>query len=224
MSRYYDFPGDPRKYVSVTTFLDVISKPFLIPWAAKMERELIQALIDKGAGINRIQEYIAAKQPYGYDLYSQIARDWGSKIHKAIDYTLKDLKLPKMTKDEKKVYDKWVEWWESKGYELKGAERVVKSMKYGFAGTLDALVTDHNIVIDWKTGKGSYPEHELQNYAYQQALVEEGIVTGGGLLVYIPKDKDVYTKEVPQVTASLLEPALAALDVWRWQNKKPWRV
>lgn len=230
MSRYYDFPGDKRRYVSVTSFLDIINKPFLLPWAAKMERELIQKLLDDGADAARIQEYIAAKQPYGYDLYSEVARDWGSKIHKAIDYTLKKLKLPKMTKEERKVYDKWLEWWKAQKFELLGAERVVKSTKYGYAGTLDALVRQAlpgkpitRPVIDWKTGKSSYPEHELQNYAYQQALLEENVESSGGLLVYIPKDKEIYTKAVPKVTDELLAPALAALSLWRWANNKPWK-
>jgi PD-(D/E)XK nuclease superfamily protein len=229
--RWYEFEDDPRPYVSVTTFLDIINKPFLMPWAAKMERELIRKLVDLYNGddeeiIKNILAYTDPLQPYGYKLYTEVASDWGRKIHKAIDYKLKGLKLPRMTKAERKVFDKWQEWWHAQKYELIGAEKKVRSKLYGYAGTLDAEIGDKNewrVIIDWKTGKSAYPEHTLQNLAYQSALKEEGDVTKYGLLVYIPKEGEVYTKEVPQVTDELFQPVLDALGLWRWSNKKTWK-
>src|SRR6185503_8052748 len=139
--RFYEFDNDPRKYVSVTTFLGIIGKQqFLMPWAAKMERELIRKLAEQGKSLQDILEYLEPKQPYGYQHYNEEASDFGNKIHKAIDYTLKDLKLPKLTKKERKVYDKWREWWTAKNFELLGAEQVVQCEEHGYAGTLDALV------------------------------------------------------------------------------------
>src|SRR5678809_579877 len=130
--RFYDFPGDERKYVSVTTFLGIIGKQqFLMPWAAKQERELIRLLSEQGKSLQEILEYLAPKQPYGYQLYNEEASGFGTTIHRAIDYTLKDLKLPKLNKLERKVYDKWKEWWAVQKFELLGAEQVVKHEKYG---------------------------------------------------------------------------------------------
>lgn len=242
MSRYYDFPGDERQYVSVTTFLDVASKPFLIPWAAKMERELIRLLIEKGEQqgrsydevVDELKSYIAPKRPYGFQLYTESRADIGAVVHKAIDYYLKGLKLPRMKKDEKRIFAKWLDWWEEQGYRIEGAERVVKHPLLGYAGTLDALVaggpSDPLVpqVIDWKTGKGSYPEHILQNYAYQEALKFEEIETLGGLLVYIPSqpdelDKPIYTKRVDRVTPELMKKVEAYLELWRIVNNKPWK-
>jgi hypothetical protein len=223
MSRWYEFEDDPRPYVSVTTFLDIINKPFLMPWAAKMERELIKELVSSGKGMLEILSYLEPKQPYGYKLYTDVASDWGSKIHKAIDYKLKGLKLPRLTKEERKVFDKWQEWWDGKGFLLHGAEKKVRSWQHGYAGTLDALITTEHIVVDWKTGKNPYPEHMLQNLAYQQALKEEKLDPGGGLLVYIPKEGEVYTNEVPKITDTLFQPVLDALGLWRWSNNKPWK-
>ena len=103
----------------------------------------------------------------------------------------------------------------------------MKCSTLGYAGTLDALVTDKLgllKVIDWKTGKSEYPEHSLQSWAYQNAMLEEGHVSvNGGLLVYIPKEKEIYTRDVPLVNSSLFAPVLAALELWRWSNNKPWR-
>jgi hypothetical protein len=230
MSRYYDFPGDERQYVSVTTFLDVASKPFLIPWAAKMERELIRLVIEQGGDLEAVKAFIEPKKPYGYQLYTESRADIGATVHKAIDMKLKGLKLPRMTKEEKHVYKKWLTWWGVQGFELLGAERVVKNEELGYAGTLDALVSRymHIPVIDWKTGKGHYPEHILQNFAYQRALHLEGLTCTGGLLVYIPSqpdelDRPVYTKEVPQVTPELMKKVEAYLDLWRIVNNKPWK-
>jgi hypothetical protein len=244
MSRYYELPGDDRSYVSVTTFLDVISKPFLLPWAAKMERILINLLIEQGYNLDYIKEYLATDpdnpkkfvNPFGYQSYTDSRADIGATVHKAIDYKLKKLRLPKMTKTEKKVYDKWLAWWEAQKFELLGAERVVYNRQLGYAGTLDALVRGgmedplHQLlrVIDWKTGKGHYPEHILQNFAYQEALNEEGEVEPtGGLLVYIPSqpdelDKPIYTKKVEMVTPELMKKVEAYLNLWRIANNKPW--
>jgi hypothetical protein len=236
MSRYYDFPGDDRQYVSVTTFLDVVNKPFLLSWAAKMERELLRLLIEQGATIEEIKEYLAPKRPYGFKLYTESRADIGATVHKAIDYTLKGLKLPRMTKTEKQVYKKWLAWWNAQKMTLLGAERVVHHQYLGYAGTLDALVRGglddplHQLtrVIDWKTGKGHYPEHILQNYAYQACLNLEGEVEPtGGLLVYIPSqpeelDAPIYTKAVEKVGPRHMEKVEAYLKLWRIVNNKPW--
>lgn len=226
-NRFYTFPGDPREYVSVTTFLDVINKPFLMPWAAKMEREMLTKLAQQGKHLDEIFEYFQPKQPYGYKLYTEVAAEFGSTIHKAIDYTLKALKLPKMTKAEQRVYDKWKEWWAGSKLYLEGAERKVRCKSLGYAGTLDALVKDELglvKVIDWKTGKSEYPEHSLQSWAYQYALEEEEpLSVNGGLLVYIPKDKEIYTRSLPLVNRALMAPVLAALELWRWSHNKPWK-
>lgn len=227
--RFYDFPNDPARYVSVTTFLNVINKPFLMTWAAKMEREMLKLLAEQGKSLEEILAYLEPRQPYAYSLYTEDKAELGSKVHKAIDYTLKGLKLPKMNKQEKKVYDKWLEWWKAKKFELVGAERVVKSKEHGYAGTLDALVIEdkRGFVIDWKTGKSHYPENDLQNYAYQHALInsEDGLQVHGGLLVYVRDDnKEIDdTHVLPEVTDTLLAPVLDALHLWRWSNNKPWR-
>jgi hypothetical protein len=224
--RYYTFTNDSRKYVSVTTFLGVIGKQqFLMPWAAKMERELISRLVEQGKALQEVLEYLQPGQPYGYQLSMQVSSAWGSKLHKAIDYTLKDLKLPKLSKTERKVYDKWLEWWKAQNYSLMAAEKVVKSEIHGYAGTLDSQVElgrSHSLILDWKTGKNHYKDHEYQNYAYQEALREQHeTVTCEGLLVYIPQDKEIWTVPVPQVTSELMKPVLAALDLWREVNGKP---
>jgi CRISPR/Cas system-associated exonuclease Cas4 (RecB family) len=225
--RFYDFPDDPNKYVSVTTFLGIIGKPFLISWAAKMERELIRLLAEQGKSLEEILEYLQPKQPYAYSLYTESTSELGSKVHKAIDYTLKDLKLPKLTKKERRVYDKWLEWWKAQKFELVGAERVTKSKRYGYAGTLDALVIKDgkSIIIDWKTGKNHYAEHDLQNIAYQYALLhEEGLAIDGGQLVYIRDEKEIDDKyKIERVNNENVQPVLEALSLWRWANKKPWK-
>lgn len=219
--RFYNFPDDSRSYVSVTTFLGIINKPFLMTWAAKMERELIRELAKQDKALLEILEYLKPKQPYGYQLYTETTSQLGSNVHKAIDYTLKNLKLPKLSKQEQAVYDKWLAWWEAQGFSLIGAEKVIKSEQWGYAGTLDAEVClgDDRLILDWKTGKNHYAEHVLQNLAYQHALDDK---PAGGLLVYIREGKEVETRPVPQVTPELLQPVLDALSLWRWANNKPW--
>src|SRR5690606_23091893 len=71
-------------------------------------------------------------------------------------------------------------------------ERTVVSKKYGYAGTLDMLVTlngnGQKIVVDVKTGKDIYSEAFLQLSAYRQALKEEEIETVGTAVVLLGED------------------------------------
>jgi hypothetical protein len=74
------------------------------------------------------------------------------------------------------------------------AEQAVWSERYGYAGTLDALVllTDGRLaVVDIKTSKRLSWPYRLQTSAYVQALKETfGIVADVRLIVHLPSKKD----------------------------------
>jgi len=78
----------------------------------------------------------------------------------------------------------FMQFWTDYKVKLDFSEMIVYSKKYKFAGTLDFMgeVTipatkkekekKVNILLDWKTGKGLYPEYDLQVAAYLHAHKE----------------------------------------------------
>lgn len=210
MGRWYPHPKDPNKHlVSVTTFLSILNKPFLVPWAAKLERAA-----RKKSG------------PYAYQDYMQEASDFGQEVHHAIERYVVEGKTSKVAKACIPALKAFVRWWSRAGIKVLDAEEVVSNLKLGYAGTLDirfkSLKTIPGIrkkgqlyVGDWKTGKGIWPEHHLQNIAYRNC---DGMVSDGGVLFHIPHDgSDIV--EVPINPKATMKEVTAALHLWNWIEK-----
>lgn len=226
--RFYMIGGE--KLVSVTTFLRVLSKPFLMPWYVKMERENILDIINNnGEVLNTIEEikrsffYNKKGEVSGYaaaaDAYVKKAAALGRNCHNAVENYLKDNSYKaKLTEREMERYKTWKEWWLQSGFKLKDQEETVYDLALGYAGTLDARAVRDNeeYIIDWKFGKGAgYPENHLQNIAYRYAAYKKAkglivhIPSGGGPVVEIPID--------PKYT---IDHVRACLTLWHMENGK----
>lgn len=128
-------------------------------------------------------------------------------------------------------------------------EQTVYSRTHVFAGTMDLLATLNSgalltllerqgpvtatladwlrgravvcALIDFKTGRGIYPESFLQSCAYQRALAEMGHGrVDGGLIVRLPKvatDPGFEVAVVPPAR-ELFPTFLAARQLWQWQH------
>lgn len=126
--------------------------------------------------------------------------------------------------------------------EPEGAEVLVASSEYGYAGRYDLRLRtskEHEVVVrrtatkvrrrtlapglllaDLKTSKSAYPTHALQLIAYEQASIESGYepTDGRGILLVLPDGH----YEFKRASASF-EDFLAVLEVWgRMENKKDW--
>jgi hypothetical protein len=232
--RFYRIDG--RELPSVTTVLDVISKPALGPWYAQQERRyfeaaMLEVLSRPGA---RDPEFVlsavavAVTGVKAADREKQRAATIGAAVHAGIEWHLRrvlgDDPGPEPSLPESAVWamESWRDWAASVALEPLIVERTVYCIECGYAGTLDlyAKVKGVLTVLDWKTGKAIYPEAFLQNVAYRHAAQRCGMPSAQGLIVRLPKLVDDPAWEVMVVPGNLgLADFHAALRLWRWQRR-----
>lgn len=238
--RMYEIEG--VSYPSVTTILQVIGKPALINWAAKVERELVTEVscglyqdamalpqkLSATAWITSLADRLGKTKASQRELAK--ASEIGSQAHSLIEWTLKAKMLqqpgpaPKISDKAQWSFMAWEDW--ARSVELKPlfVEQVVYSEQYGYAGTLDLLaeVNGKLTVLDWKTGKAVYSEAHLQNAAYRQAIREMGHGDPvQGIIVRLPK---VETDPAFEAVEALPEDEcfktfLQFFEGWKWTTK-----
>lgn len=120
----------------------------------------------------------------------EAAGDRGSKVHSAIQDLLNGAELKygdaywnetkhtnePFTLDEWKCLIAFQQFWNDYKPEIVATERVCYSLKYGYAGTIDALlkINDQVVIVDWKTSSAIYPSYLMQIAAYMVAEHETG--------------------------------------------------
>lgn len=201
---------DPKKpYTSVTTILNIISKPALSYWSGK---QVYLAMIQDPT----LDEKTALSAP---NTKSGEARTRGTAVHSIVE-SYKHTKeyidtVPEKYRGYVQAFYKWIE---DNDIEILEHERTVFSEKYQFAGTLDLLIkikkSNRVLVIDVKTGKDIYPEAFLQLSAYKQGLEEED-VTVDGIAVLLLKEKGTFKFEEGESNITAFR---AAKYLWEWQN------
>ena len=231
---------------SVTTVLNVIAKPALIPWAARHEREYVTSVA--GTVYEQLGETFASAIPaedFRQELsqalndpaHKQIlkkAGNIGTEVHNLADWFIagelekkRNIVPPKLTTPEaRRSFSRWRDWRQSVNLTPNNSEEQVVSLLHNYAGTLDlyAEVDGKKCVVDYKTGKRVYEESFLQNCAYRLALHERGYKTEGGWIIRLPKeatDEPFEAIQVPPID-TLIQPWMSALMLFRWVdgNKK----
>lgn len=241
-ARWYQIGEDGKEYPSVTTILQVIGKPALIAWSAKVEREMVTSaslglykdihgtpVMSDIAYLNTLQTRLGKEKAHKREL--EKAADIGSQTHALIEWNLRASLMqeagpsPHVTDKATWAFMAWEDWKKSVNLKPIWIEQTVWSDTYGYAGTMDLLaeVNGKLTVVDWKTGKAIYPESYLQNAAYRHALREMGHGDSvQGIIVRLPKnteDPEFEAKTVPESEAALFEIFLHTFKLWKWAQK-----
>jgi hypothetical protein len=235
--RFYNVDGE--LFPSVTHILSAISKPALVPWAAKVEREACTeaaaALYDElGAAGQRypaswFAAALAAKLGTVKAHQRTLARagDIGTEAHQAIEWLLRTAlgaeagPKPVISAPAKIAVEAFKAWAVRVSLKPILIERIVYSKQHRYAGTLDLLARVDGVLstIDFKTGKAVYNESHLQAAAYGAALEEMGYrEPSQALIVRLPKvagDPPVEVVPVPP-RADLFPVFLATRQLWEW--------
>jgi len=215
---------------SVTTVLGVLDKPALPWWGMKVGIEGVLALNRQNVLVSADFHPDAWDKPDAWDVDSIVesmtrykltvnhvrdkAGDRGQAVHDALENWARHGHMP----------DPFIYPEEQEGYvrglvaflkdvpsaEPEGAEVLVASSEYGFAGRYDLRLKtsrEHEVVVrrtatkvrkrtllpgrllaDLKTSKGCYPTHALQLEAYETASLESGYEStdGRGILLVTP--------------------------------------
>lgn len=202
---------DGVEYPSVTTILQVIAKPALVAWSAKVEREMVKEvsarLYQETQGLEeplgppqwllRLEQMLGKEKAHTKELAK--AGEIGSQVHALIEFTLR-MELcekvgpsPALEPKAQFAYAEWQKWRQSVKFKPLMVEFTILSHKYGYAGTADLLAEVNGVLtlVDWKTGKAVYREAHLQNAAYRQAVREMGLGDPQqGLILRLPKSTE----------------------------------
>jgi len=244
---YYDAEG--CEYVSVTTVANMIDKPYLKNWAAKMERnhvfEKVQGLYhqlpSERVHVNDFMGWLKSffGKKYQHELYTSAAADWGTQLHNYLEYQLRtelgwpvEEAEPPLPPGGELARDRYVAWRQANDIQMYGPEIQVYSRDYGYAGTMDwlgwVMLTQRMTVGDWKSSSGLHVDMVLQNAAYVHAVIEMGLAEPpiDGLVIRFPKNaasRDIEVLPLPwEVQGEAFEAFTHALALWRWN--KAWEA
>jgi len=173
---------------SVTTILDVLAKPALIPWANRLGLRGIDSskYVDEKAAIGTL----AHKMICGFLT--------GSMIVEPTPFTIEDVSFdfPDYTANQMEMahlcFEKFREWYSENDIEFILSEAVFVSEEYKYGGTIDfyCKLNGKYALVDFKTSKAVYSEHFIQLAAYEQLLVENGREVDGCRILRIGRDED----------------------------------
>ena len=189
---WYEIDG--VRHVRVTTSLNVINKPALVPWAIRTTtekfRSVLEANINARISAEGIDDVLASVKSAADESRDEAAAR-GNAIHAAIyDWeTVGDRPDDLGINQAIQAYDNWRA---TAPMEVVASEMTVWSPSDQYAGTIDQVCRNsagHWSVIDFKTG-GAYPEAALQVAAYANALEElTGIPVDDAWILRIPRDQ-----------------------------------
>lgn len=226
-SHHYRIDGKETLYPGSTTVLEVISKPALIPWAAKEAANKIKAYLMKHAtGRKLTQKEIIHLVDEGRKAHIEIkeaAADVGTRAHKAINAVIDGGEM-KIEDDIRPAVEGFLKFVGEINIKIEHGDRKIASVKYGYGGSLDALGIENEkfVIVDFKTSPRIYQEHSLQVASYAQAFMETYDLS------YLPEayilrlgrnEPEFEFRKVPSVK-DCLRGFLSALELYQFQKSQ----
>jgi len=169
---YYTVEGEYAP--SVTTILDSIAKPALIPWAANEGAKFFISHIHDNMKVEDMAKGIRS----AYRTSSGSALNIGMEVHKwceeAILWKLGKGEAPLTPErtESKNAINAFREWTKVNDVEWLTVEEKVYHRGHKYAGTVDAtaVINGEYCVIDFKTSGAIYSAYHLQCAAYAKAI------------------------------------------------------
>lgn len=225
------FHADGKQVVGVTTYLNVLGKDALMPWAAKEEREGVIQWFKDG------KQFWDLPKPYFYAGKRDKAADLGTIAHARIEAWLHKTTLDPEGLDEA-LYaaslaplERFCEWWDGEGLTLVSSEEQLVHPELRYGGTLDFVARDRAgklVLGDIKTTKANqswpYPTVIAQVAAYR-ALWEQSrfpIKIGRVVVVRVGKTPEDLGQQVwltPKKLDAGMRLFLAAKDAYEAQRE-----
>lgn len=171
-SRFYTF-DDGVQHPGVTSILNMLPKPFLGPWQAKMAAEWAVT------HMSVLNDLAGRDDKAAVELIKGAARrstsgsaDLGTAVHEYIEAVLLGNSVQDAaTADESLMRASFQDFLKDWKPEVVITEATIRNDTVGYAGSLDAVLNigGVNIIVDWKTGKSVHEETALQLTAYSRA-------------------------------------------------------
>jgi CRISPR/Cas system-associated exonuclease Cas4 (RecB family) len=184
-----------KPLMGVTTVLSVISKPALVPWAAKT---VVDYIIEKAEfeGLEpahyKVSEELLQEAKSAHRVKKETAGDWGTGVHKSIEEWIKEKKLPELDFEGLKGFLKFIFWAEKEEVKFLESEKHIYSKELWVGGIVDLVIEikGKKYIADIKTSSGIYNEAFFQMAAYDLCLKEmgEGKDIAGYIVINLKKD------------------------------------
>tara|TARA_R110000824_G_scaffold100098_5_gene237999 strand:+ start:896 stop:1771 length:876 start_codon:yes stop_codon:yes gene_type:complete len=180
----YGYEVDGERFRRVTTLLGGIPKPALVGWGIKSVAEFAISHKDQWEDLPKADALKLLKgSPYSK---RDEAGDRGTAVHNALEALVKGQPLPTDLTDEEEAYAaSATAFLNARNSKPLSTEMIVFNKTHGYCGTLDLWDCDEEgtpWILDYKTSSGVYPEHAVQQVAYQRAewaLVQKKQVPNG---------------------------------------------
>lgn len=241
--RFYDHPITKERWVSVTTAMQIINKPALVPWAGKMgataAMEMLPAFVRAArlkscgkVGKERCQicRECVIVQAMGHPAKKRDEGAYrGSQVHDVAEEFALSGNLPQHDEAIAPYVTSYMQWFNDYGPEYAASECTVANRECGYAGTTDGviIVGGRALIFDIKTTEHVkadlriYAEHVMQLAAYRWAefvLLRDGrelpLPEIDGAAVLILGLDGYLFREVP-CGRDIFGGWLAALDLWK---------
>lgn len=181
----HKYTYDGVKVDSVTTIVDVIAKPALVPWSAKIAAGRFAKELERVSARN---EYITAEdiESMRVAAATSFATDGkegarlGTLVHRSIEEKIVNgSETPAKAMGYVRAFDAWYRK-EFEDYEVVAIEHRLYNPDFQYAGTADMVLRNRTTqtikIADWKTSKrtdkcpsGIYAQNLIQVAAYAEA-------------------------------------------------------
>jgi hypothetical protein len=231
--RRYIHPDDESVAVpSVTTFLNIMDKPALPRWSAKLVAEYAVEHRESWQGL---PDDDAVKLLKGIPWSrAKSSADRGTDAHSYAEDRMTLGLPPNAVTNEAKNVDAIIEQLLQRGFKLFDTEVTMWNESAGYAGTCDLIgaMNDEIWLLDWKTSKAVYADMALQLAAYRwcdwympnrgNAKVQLRNEDGSpkiqrAAILWVPKEGKGDIVEM-KVGADEYDAVLAARKLWQWSN------
>lgn len=192
--------ADGTAVPGVTTVLNVLSKPALVPWAHRLGKMGIE-----------LNAYVDGLATIGTLAHALIVGELGGPAPDLDDYT------PNEVTAAGNSLRKWSAWRAGKVVEPILCESQFVSETYRFGGTPDiyARVDGEATLIDIKTGKAIYEEALIQVAAYRALLEERGLQVDAVRILQVGRtDEEGFSERVLRDTGPQWAIFEALLDIY----------
>lgn len=161
--RMYRSPKTGELLPSVTNCIDVLAKPWLGAWAAKMvagyafdNRQALMGMSDREAAVDYLKGAPYRKR--------NAAAGLGDVIHSYVEATLTDQPLPEITEAHEPYLEGFRRFLAEFNPDFRIIEGTVFNHAEGYSGSFDFMagIGDLLILGDWKSGSGIFDEVALQ--------------------------------------------------------------
>lgn len=171
---------DGRKVINVSSVLEMIDKPELIPWAVKMGVEFLKENIK--ADEKHTQEYlddVLKKSKTAYALERNNSARFGTWAHQWVNVfvTTGDSQGLDIDDEQKAIVTRaFKKWHQDNNVTFLASEQMVYSQKHGYCGTFDGIImlNGKRYLFDFKTNNRIYKlSMGGQMASYLEARTEE---------------------------------------------------